>query len=352
MTSKLSRRQFMKAGIGTTATLAVSSVAARGRAAPGELTIVGWGGDHESSLKKAVYDPFTAATGVRVKSISSMAQLAGLKAQVQANNPEWDIIQPASLWVARGAKEGLFEKIDYSIVDAKDLYKTSVHPYATAFEVFAVDIAFNTAKFPGGAHPRSWAELWDVKRFPGRRTAPGWTPRDNLEAAVMAGGVPTNKVYPIDIKLAFAKLEELKPNTVWWNTGAQFAQMFADGEVDLGYGWGARITVIARGGKKPLAVEFNQAILDQTFYAISRVSRNKEAAMKFVAFAVQVKPQTERPKLYPQGPTNKKAWEALDAATRADLVNPEMRNVVIRDHEWWVDREEGLIAQWKQFLGK
>ena len=349
--SKLTRRQFTKLTLGAgAATFAVSGRTPRAGAQAGELTIVGWGGTHEDSLKKAVYEPFTAATGIRIKSVSVTNQLAGLKAQVQANNPEWDIIQPASLWVARGTKEGLFEKIDYGMVDASPLYKAAVHPNAVAFEVFAVDIAYNTKKFPGGTHPKTWVELWDVKRFPGRRTAPGWTPRDNMEAAALASGVPVNKVYPIDTRRAFDKLAEIKPHTIWWQTGAQFVQLFADGEVDLGYGWGARITVIAREGK-PVGVEFNQAILDQTFYAISKVSRNKEAAMKFIAFAVQAKPQTERPKLYPQGPTSRKAWADLDAKTKADLLNPEMPNVVIRDHDWWVDREEDLIGQWKRFLG-
>ena len=350
MTTKLSRRHFAKLAVGGTATAFSMGVSPRRGAAAGELTIVGWGGAHEESLKKAVYEPFTAATGIRIKSVSVTNQLAGLKAQVQANNPEWDIIQPASLWVARGTKEGLYEKIDYGQVDTSSLYKAAVHPNAVAFEVFAVDIVYNTKKFPTGKHPKSWAELWDLKRFPGRRTAPGWTPRDNLEAAAMAGGVPTSKVYPIDTKLAFDKLAEIKPNTVWWQTGAQFTQFMADGEVDLGYGWGARIAVIAREGK-PVAVEFNQAIIDQTFYAVSKVSRNKAEAMKFIAFAMQAKPQTERPKLYPQGPTNRKALAELDAKTKADLLNPEMPNVVVRDHDWWVDREEELIGQWKRFLG-
>jgi putative spermidine/putrescine transport system substrate-binding protein len=349
MTRKLDRRQFTRLALGGTAAAFTVTTLPRTGAAAGELTIIGWGGAHEDSLKKAVYEPFSAATGIRIKSVSVTNQLAGLKAQVQANNPEWDIIQPASLWVARGAKEGLYEKIDYSGIDTSALYRAAVHPYAVAFEVFAVDIVYNTKKFTGGSHPKSWPELWDLKRFSGRRTAPGWTPRDNLEAAVMAGGVPTSKVYPIDTKLAFDKLAELKPSAVWWQTGAQFVQLMADGEVDLGYGWGARMAVIAKEGK-PVAAEFNQAILDHTFYAVSKISRNKADAMKFVAFAVQTKPQMERPKLYPQGPTNKKALAELDAKTRADLLNPEMPNVVVRDHDWWVDREEDLIGQWKRFL--
>jgi len=59
----------------------------RPAAAAGELVIVGWGGAHEESLKKAVYDPFTAATGIKIKQVSATNQLALLKAQVQNNQP-------------------------------------------------------------------------------------------------------------------------------------------------------------------------------------------------------------------------------------------------------------------------
>lgn len=343
----VSRRQFTKAALGSVAAVAASR--SRAGAAPDELVIVGWGGTHEESLKKAVYEPFTAETGIRIKQVSVTNQLPMLKAQVQANNPEWDIIQPGSLWVHRGAKEGLFEKIDYGVVDKSQLYPAAVHPHATAFEVFAVDICYATDKYPTGSHPKNFTELWDAKRFPGRRTAPGWTPRDNLEAAVMAAGVAPSRVYPIDTKLAFDKLKELKPHTVWYSTGAQFAQLFADREVVLGYGWGARIVVVAREGK-PLAVELNQAIVDQTFYAVSKISRNKASAMKFINFAMQTKPQMARPPLYPHGPTSRKAWEQLDPRVRRDLVNYDMTNVVMRDAEWWVDREEDLAKQWKAFL--
>ena len=350
MKRSLTRRQFTKLAMTATAAVSAGPWVRRGEAQAGELTVVGWGGAHESSLKKTVYDPFTAATGVKIKQVSATNQLAMLKAQVQNNNPEWDVVQPGSLWVARGAKEGLYEKIDYGTVDSKELFTSAVHPYGTAFEIFAVDICYNTKKFATGSHPKTWPEFWDLKRFPGRRTGVGWTPRDNMEVAAMAAGAPANKVYPIDTKQAFDKLAEIKPHTIWWQTGAQFVQLFADGEVDLGYGWGARVAVLAREGK-PLAVEFNQAILDQTFFAVSKVSRNKDAAMKFINFAMDANRQAERPVLYPQGPTNRKSWTQLDAKTKGELLNPDLPNVALRNADWWVEREEELIAQWKKFLG-
>jgi len=173
MTRSVSRRDFLKT---TTASLAVAggAVWTRPAAAAGELVIVGWGGAHEESLKKAVYDPFTTATGIKIKQVSATNQLAMLKAQVQNNNPEWDIVQPGSAWLWRGAQDGLYEKLD-AVVNRGDMYAPAVHSHGIAFEVYAVDIAYNTKRLATGSHPKNWAELWDLKRFPGRRTGPGWT---------------------------------------------------------------------------------------------------------------------------------------------------------------------------------
>ena len=98
MGTHVSRRDFLKT---TTGSLVMTGVMGRTRpaAAADELVIVGWGGAHEESLKKAVYDPFTAATGIQIKQVSATNQLAMLKAQVQSNNAEWDIIQPGSAWL-------------------------------------------------------------------------------------------------------------------------------------------------------------------------------------------------------------------------------------------------------------
>src|SRR5260370_1258020 len=194
------------------------------------------------------------------------------------------------------------------------MYGPALHSHGIAFEVYAVDIAYNTKRFPTGSHPKTWAELWDLKRFPGRRTGPGWTPRDNFEAAVMAAGVPPAKVYPIDTKLAFSKLADIKPQMTWWQSGAQFAQFFADEEVQLGYGWGARVVVLAREGK-PLAVEVNQAILDQTFYALAKISKRSDAAIKVIAFAWPDKAQAVR-RLAPDGEGPHPLMFAIKAGSR------------------------------------
>ena len=55
----------------------------------------------------------------------------------------------------------------------------------------------------------------------------------NLEFALIADGVPMDKVYPIDIDRAFKSLSRIKSAVPkFWDTGALSSQMLADKEAD------------------------------------------------------------------------------------------------------------------------
>jgi putative spermidine/putrescine transport system substrate-binding protein len=57
-----------------------------------------------------------------------------------------------------------------------------------------------------------------VKGFPGTRALRN-DPQTVLEAALLADGVPRDKLYPLDVDRAFKKLEQIKPDiAVWWTS--------------------------------------------------------------------------------------------------------------------------------------
>ena len=82
---------------------------------------------------------------------------------------------------------------------------------------------------------------------------------------------------------------------------------------------------------------------------MSKISKKKDAAMKFLDFASQPKPQAERPLLYPHGPTSRNAWAELTPTQRRDIVNYDMANVLLRNPDFWLEREADLLEQWKKF---
>ena len=159
----MDRRAFMKL-VGATASLAGLATWAERAAAQstgGELVIGGWGGSTGALHKKHFFDPFTAATGIKVIDVAPTSY-GKLKSMVEANAPEWDITLLIDIGQAkRAANEGLVEEIDYSVVNAADLVPEARGSHWTAGEIETVLMGYRTYKFKD-KQPTTWAEFWDV----------------------------------------------------------------------------------------------------------------------------------------------------------------------------------------------
>ena len=113
---------------------------------------------------------------------------------------------------------------------------------------------------------------------------------------------------------AFKKLDELKPNIQWWEAGAQPPQFLVAGDVVMTTAYNGRIDAAQREGKN-LKIAWTGGIYDLDYWAIPKGTPNKDAALKFIAFASTPDAQAEYAKNIAYGPTNK---EALGQARRED----------------------------------
>src|SRR5437762_7330213 len=72
-----------------------------------------------------------------------------------------------------------------------------------------------------------------------------------VQFALVADGVPVDKVFPLDIDRAFRKLDQIKPHIkVWWTQGSQSQQLIRDGEVDMIAMWNARAQEMIDRGER------------------------------------------------------------------------------------------------------
>ncbi|MCU0818490.1 MAG: ABC transporter substrate-binding protein [Beijerinckiaceae bacterium] len=294
------------------------SVSVNGAAAQQTLTVVSFGGSYQDGQSKALFQPAAKALGITLKE-ETYSGIADLRLKVKAGAVTWDIVASGSGSAARAGAEGILEKLDYKVIDTKDFLPQMATDYCVGGDVFSTVLAWNTKTF-GENGPKSWADFWDVKKFPGKRSYRKGV-AGALEPALMADGVPPNKVYevlssPGGIERAIKKVRELKPHVaVWWTSGAQHAQLMKDGEVDMITGWNGRFDVVAKDGAK-VAYTFNQALLDYDCFAVPKGAPNKDLAMKFLAEISKPQYQAEFTKYITYGPTNKKAYDlgTIDAA--------------------------------------
>ena len=225
----------------------------------GEVRIAGFGGTMQETQQKAYFEPFEKISGIKVRAFPG-SNPTTIKAMVETGNVEWDMAQLSRGSIMNLQKHGeYFEKIDYSLVD------DGVGPeyrfeYGIEMLVWAQVMAYRTDAFKGAA-PKGWADFWNTKNFPGDRamigTGAGNWPE--LEFALMAAGVPADKLYPLDIDRAFASYDEIKKAVVkWWDTGAVPIQLLTDREVAMTTVWNGRIAALQAAGtdmSKPVPVD-------------------------------------------------------------------------------------------------
>src|SRR5207247_3418783 len=131
----------------------------------------------------------------------------------------------------RADREGLVEPIDWSVVKKDKLFPNAVYANGLAYCALGTNLAYRKDKFPQGG-PKTWADFWDVKKFPGNRSMLNNAIRA-VQFALVADGVPPDKVFPLDVDRAFKKRVQIKPHiNVWWTQGNHVQQMLLVDEVD------------------------------------------------------------------------------------------------------------------------
>jgi len=152
----------------------------------------------------------------------------------------------------------------------------------------------------------------------------------------LADGVPVDKLYPIDIPRAARKVKELAPNVVWYSDAAQAGQFLVSREGVMAMGGDGRFKTLARS-RAPIRVAWNQGRFTFDVWYVLRGAKNRDSAMRFIAFASRPEPQAQLAKLSGYGPVNPLAFQHLDEETARDLPTypQNLRQMFVRDDGWW-----------------
>jgi putative spermidine/putrescine transport system substrate-binding protein len=318
-----------------------------------QLTIVNFGGANGNAQKKAYFEPFEKSGAAKIQAVEYNGEQAKIKAMVETKKITWDLVEVESPDVSRGCDEGLFEKLDYAKIGNKaDFQPAAIHDCGIGIFVWSTVMAYNGDKLKDG--PQTWADFWDTKKFPGKRGLRKGA-RYNLEFALMADGVKPADVYKVlatkeGADRAFKKLTELKPSIQWWEAGAQPPQFLVAGDVVMTSAYNGRIDAAQREGKN-LKIGWTGGIYDLDYWTIVKGSPNKDAALKFIAFASSPDAQAEYARNISYGPTNNKALAKLDAKVLAMLpTSPaNSKDALQFNIKFWADQGEELekrFASW------
>jgi putative spermidine/putrescine transport system substrate-binding protein len=328
------RRNLLKAGMTLALACSLPSVV---RAADRQIIVSDPGGPYTKAYRKAFYDPFEQATGIKVVSVAREAQpVAQLAAMVKTRNFVWDVTTlTISADIPYLENHGLLEPIGLSSAEFPDLLPEAITPNFLGVDVYSTVLAYRTDTLAGNA-PQSWADFWNVEKFPGRRCLRR-SPLDTLEQALLADGVELDALYPLDVDRAFKSLDKIKPHIdLWWTSGAQAMQAIQSGEVDMISIWNGRAQA-ALENEAPVKIVWNQGLYSIEGWAIPKGTPRADMAKQFVRFCADATRQAAITDDLAYGPTNRKSFEQIPAERAALLPTApqNLKNMRLPSPQWW-----------------
>lgn len=226
----------------TTLTFAAALIAAQPVLA-GPLVFTSWGGTTQDAQTETWATPYTAASGTDVVQ-DGPTDYGKLKAMVEGDAVSWDVVDVEFDYALQAGAAGLLEPLDFSVIDKSALDPRFVSDYAVGSFYYSFVLGYNPAAF-GADKPQTLADLFDLQKFPGKRTFYKWSAPGVIEAALIADGVDPAHLYPLDLDRAFKKLDTIKSEIIWWTGGAQSQQLLASGEAPIGLFWNGRLAALA-----------------------------------------------------------------------------------------------------------
>ncbi|OWV78560.1 ABC transporter substrate-binding protein [Rhizobium sp. N122] len=307
-----------------------------------------WGGTTQDAQKAAWASPFTEKTGITVVQ-DGPTDYGKLKAMVEAGEVTWDVVDVEGDYAAQAGKSGQLEKLDFSVIDKSKLDPRFVTDYSVGSFYYSFVIGCNADAVK--ACPKTWADLFDTAKFPGKRTFYKWSAPGVIEAALLADGVPADKLYPLDLDRAFKKLDTIKSDIIWWSGGAQSQQLLASAEAPFGSVWNGRMTALAATGIK-VETSWEQNITAADALVVPKGSPNVEAAMKFIALATSAEPQAALAKATGYAPINVDSAKLMDPETAKTLPDQQTASQVNADMNYWADNRDAIGEKWYAWQAK
>lgn len=329
----------------------VLASAVAGAQANESITLASWGGSFQKAQREAWFTPAEKALGITIRE-DTTSGLADVRTQVASGSPAWDIVQQGNQSCPLMEQEGLLEKLDPSIVDTTGIPEGMKSDYWVADVVYGVVISWNKDAVKGNP-PRTWQDFWNTQDFPGMRSLRR-SPLYNIEAALLADGVAPEDIYPPDVERAFRKLAEIKPHVgAWWGSGAESVQLMQNEEVDMSGIWNGRIQDLMQEDDR-MDFTWNQQIVLFDCLAIPKGAKNKDAAMKVLAYLVKPDTQARLSTLINYAPANQKAYDTgiISPELAAKLPNsPQNRDgAVVLDTKWWSQNYDAMSKRFDLLL--
>ena len=318
------------------------------------VTAYVFGGAWRRAIIEAAGDPFTQKTGIPMR-YQDPYNWPKLRAMHEAKAQQIDCASVQGTEVILAERLKMARPLDWNVIDRSVLSpKQLTRPDAIGGYSLSMVLCYNKNTWPGADHPNSWADFWNIEKYPGRRALRRdalWT----VEVALKADGVKEDSFYPIDIERAFKSLDRIKPHVKTWTSDNSQAQaLIEQQEVDLIAVMDGRASETIYSSGAPYRIVWNEQINTgngQGWIALTG-SPNPAGAMKFLDLVGRPETLATFARLLYYAPLNPKAYDLLDPAFGRRLSSyPENeKSVHSVNYEWWADNLAAVQRRFERWL--
>jgi putative spermidine/putrescine transport system substrate-binding protein len=355
---QISRRDFLAAsgiGLAGLATLSAAgcgifagqgSGTGNGEDAGGTVVVTSSGGLIEEAEKKAWLNPYAEETGTRVVFDASI-DYGKLQSMVESGEVTWDIVHSTGA-LARNNPGTLFEPLDYTVINADGISNYAKDDYRVGWMATALVLGYSTERL--GGEPGSWQDFFDLDKFPGKRGISGFAYDMPIEVALLGDGVPPEELYPLDLDRAFAKLDTIKDNLVYWESPSASQQQLIDEEVVMSAIYNGRVQSLV-DDDFPLDYIWDQHIRVTDFWTVAKGAPNREKAMELIAYMVSPENNWKLSKYVPYAPVNEESVDQIpqDRARLLPTYGDRPQIAVYPDFDYIADHEEELLRLYSEW---
>jgi putative spermidine/putrescine transport system substrate-binding protein len=332
-------------------------VVAAAPVAAADLTVVGFGGALQEAFRKAYFEPFRTQTGAVLVEDSYTGGFAKQKAMVEAGNVTWDLVQMDENEMAAACDQGLLEPIDRKrFTRAGEINPNAFAKCGVGAFVWSKVLAYDTRRFAADG-PKTWADFWNTRQWPGKRGLRK-QPRMTLEIALLADGVAPADIYKVlatkaGQDRAFAKLTAIKPDIVWWESGAQPLEWLDSGAVAMTAAYSGRIATANQQSKK-FAMRWDGQLYSMDYWTIVKGSPHLKRAYELLDLTMAEDRQKAFAQAIPYGVTNTRAAASMPQSIVPLLpTSPQnLQGAVLLDTAFWVDHEEELLQRFTHWVSQ
>jgi putative spermidine/putrescine transport system substrate-binding protein len=277
-----------------------------------QVVVAGFGGETYKTRQADAFDPFTKLSGARV--VQAPWDYGKFVSMVTSPSPEWDMIDFDGFSVAALIQQGKAPAKLADWVRRCDLVDAKYRDYAGGSYAYSVVMGWSTKL---GGTPRSWADFFDTKKFPGKRAFPKSIYAGTMEIALLADGVPKDKIYPLDFDRALAKLDTIKSSLIFYDSYAQGQQYLVQGSASMIATANSRMIQL-KNDRQPVDWTYQDAILyPWGAFGMPQRPPHADAANALIDYMSTPEAQAVVAKKLFLGPTVSKALDLLTEQERA-----------------------------------